>query len=278
MRKLVSCVLCCALSCSTVLAQETQSTIDTTGSNNQSVVLVNKSAEQADPPKIIDFASGKSSSVTPKSFIMPTALIGAGALAFFSNGAKKMNDVAKSTIWSAGCERRMYIDDYTIGIPVVAVYGLNLAGIKGKNNLVDRTILLGMSSIICNALVFSTKRFSSEQRPDLSDCYSFPSGHTAEAFVAAEFMRQEYKDVSPWYGVAGYAAAVGTGMLRMYHDKHWLNDVLAGAGVGILSTRVSYWLYPKIKDKLFGKSTKVPMIAPVVGTNGSVGVAMSYNF
>src|SRR4051812_21854470 len=121
MRKLVSSVLCCALSCSTVLSQETQSTTDTTGSNSQSLVLAGKQTKQADPPKILDFVPGKSSSVTPKSFIMPTALIGAGALAFFSNGAKKMNDVAKSTLWSAGCERRMYIDDYTIGIPVVAV-------------------------------------------------------------------------------------------------------------------------------------------------------------
>jgi membrane-associated phospholipid phosphatase len=279
MRRLVSSVLCCALTCSTVWAQETQS-ITTSGadSNRQSLVFVNKPANQNEALNFSGVTPGRSSAITPKSFIMPAALLGAGALSFFSSDARKVNDVAKSTMWAPGTERKMYIDNYTIGIPVVAVYGLNLAGVKGKNNLLDRTLLLGMSSVVCNAVVFSTKRLTHEQRPDGSDYFSFPSGHTAEAFVAAEFMRQEYKDVSPWYGVAGYAAAVGTGMLRMYHDKHWFNDVLTGAGVGILSTRFSYWLYPKIKDKFFGKKANIPMVAPIVNTNGSVGVSLSYNF
>lgn len=270
-------MLCCALTCSTVLAQETQSTI-TTDSNRQSLVFINKPAEQAGSFQLPDIASGKSSTITPKSFIMPAALIGAGALSFFSSDARKVNDVVKSSIWTAGNERKLYIDNYTIGIPVVAVYGLNLAGVKGKNNLLDRTILLGMSSVICNAVTFSTKKLTGELRPNGADNLSFPSGHTAEAFVAADFMHQEYKDVSPWLGVAGYAAAVGTGVLRMYHDKHWFNDVLAGAGVGILSTRFSYWLYPKIKDKFFSKKVNVPMVAPIVNTNGSVGFSLSYNF
>ena len=32
----------------------------------------------------------------------------------------------------------------------------------------------------------------------------------------------------------------------MYNNRHWLNDILAGAGIGILSTKFSYWIYPKI--------------------------------
>jgi membrane-associated phospholipid phosphatase len=93
-------------------------------------------------------------------------------------------------------------------------------------------------------------------RPDGSAYNSFPSGHTATAFANAEFMRMEYKDVSPWYGIAGYAVATGTGLLRMYNNKHWFNDVVAGAGFGIAGTRLAYWLYPKIQHSLFhGKST-----------------------
>ena len=71
------------------------------------------------------------------------------------------------------------------------------------------------------------------------------------AFAAAEFMRQEYKDVSPLYGIAGYGAATITGILRLYNNKHWVSDVVAGAGFGILSTRLAYWIYPVIKRKLF---------------------------
>ena len=41
------------------------------------------------------------------------------------------------------------------------------------------------------------------------------------------------------------------GFLRMYNNKHWLSDVVAGAGIGIMSTKIAYWIYPVIKRKLF---------------------------
>jgi membrane-associated phospholipid phosphatase len=90
-------------------------------------------------------------------------------------------------------------------------------------------------------------------------------------------MRQEYKHVSPWYGTAAYAVAIGNGLLRMYHDKHWLGDVVAGAGVGILSTRVSYWLYPKIKQKFFKDNKNTMIVSPMVA-NGTYGASLVYSF
>ena len=73
---------------------------------------------------------------------------------------------------------------------------------------------------------------------------AFPSGHTATAFVAAEFIQQEFKDASPWYGFAGYTVATATGTLRMLKNAHWFSDVVAGAGVGILTTKLTYLAYP----------------------------------
>ncbi|HRN17043.1 MAG TPA: hypothetical protein PLF38_08365 [Xylanibacter oryzae] len=32
----------------------------------------------------------------------------------------------------------------------------------------------------------------------------------------------------------------------MYNNCHWLNDIIAGAGIGLLSTKLSYWIYPKL--------------------------------
>ena len=32
--------------------------------------------------------------------------------------------------------------------------------------------------------------------------------------------------------------------MRMYNNRHWASDVLAGAGVGILSASLTYWLAP----------------------------------
>ena len=81
----------------------------------------------------------------------------------------------------------------------------------------------------------------------------------------------------PWIGVAGYAVAAGTGFLRMYNNKHWLNDVIAGAGVGILSTRLSYWLYPKLKNTFLNKGKSSTAIMPTY-QNGAFGVGMVMNF
>lgn len=90
-------------------------------------------------------------------------------------------------------------------------------------------------------------------RPNGSGFNSFPSGHTANVFASAEFLNQEYKDIHPWIGYAGYTVATATGILRMYNNKHWLSDVVAGAGFGILSTKVSYLIYPKLKQLILGK-------------------------
>jgi membrane-associated phospholipid phosphatase len=71
------------------------------------------------------------------------------------------------------------------------------------------------------------------ERPDGSS-YNSSLGHTANAFASAEFLWQEYKDVSIWYGISGYIIASGTGVLRIYNNRHWLTDVAAGAGIDFM--------------------------------------------
>ncbi len=63
--------------------------------------------------------------------------------------------------------------------------------------------------------------------------------------MGAEMMRMEYSD-NPLVAYSGYFLAATTGVLRIHHKRHWFTDVLAGAGIGILSTRMSYWLYPYV--------------------------------
>jgi len=98
------------------------------------------------------------------------------------------------------------------------------------------------------------KRNTGILRPDGSDYRSFPSSHTAIAFVSATFLHEEYKDRSVWYGVAGYSIATVSGVLRMMNNKHWMSDVLVGAGIGILTTKAVYLLYPVVKESLVRKS------------------------
>ena len=172
---------------------------------------------------------------------------------------------------------RTKFDDYLQYAPALTVYGLNAIGIKGRNNLRDRTMIYLLSNIMLTTTVFSVKKLSYQLRPDGSNYYSFPSGHTSEAFASAEFLYQEYKNVSPWYGMAGYAMAAATGYLRMYNNKHWLGDVIAGAGIGILSTKAAYWIYPIIKRKLFKDNPMSTLIMPRY-QNGIGGISLIYSF
>lgn len=158
------------------------------------------------------------------------------------------------------------------------VYGLNAAGIKGKHNFRDRTIIYATSQLISAAFVLPLKHIVKEERPDGSNTQSFPSGHTATAFSSAQFMFREYKDTNFWLSISGYSFAVFTGVYRTVNDKHWVNDVVAGAGFGILSTELAYWLYPKINGLLTGKEKKnITMVMPFY-QNKSVGIGLVQNF
>lgn len=213
-----------------------------------------------------------------KSFIVPAVMVVYGVTSLHSDGLKSVNLKVKEEVYTERSNKNsMHIDNFLLYSPALAVYGLNAMGIKGKNNFRDRTILYAMSELIQSAIVFPVKSIAAENRPDGSNTMSFPSGHTACAFASAEFMRQEYKDVSPWYGVAGYAAAAGTGFLRMYNNKHWLSDVVAGAGIGIMSTKLAYWIYPVIKKKLF-KDKEVSTVVMPIYQDGSVGLGLVHHF
>lgn len=136
--------------------------------------------------------------------------------------------------------------------PAAAVYALNLSGVKGKHNLVDATGIYAISFGLMKASTLMVKSATGRLRPDGSTNDSFPSGHTATSFAAAEFLKQEYKDVSPWIGYAGYAVAGTTGIFRLYNNRHWVSDVVAGAGFGIVSTKLSYLVYPALKKLISG--------------------------
>ena len=43
--------------------------------------------------------------------------------------------------------------------------------------------------------------------------------------------------------LSAYSVATGVGVLRIAHDKHYWSDVIFGAGLGILSTKIAYWTH-----------------------------------
>ena len=188
------------------------------------------------------------------SFVLPAALIGYGIISLAGNNViRDLDRTTKEEIQEDHPLFAAHADNYLQFAPAAAVYGLNLAGIKGRHNLADATGYFLVSEVIMNGTVHALKTITDRDRPDHSGFNSFPSGHTANAFASAEFLSQEYKDVSPSYGYAGYAVATATGLLRMYNNRHWLSDVVAGAGFGILSTKLAYIVYPKLKQLVVGR-------------------------
>jgi membrane-associated phospholipid phosphatase len=187
-------------------------------------------------------------------FIAPVLLAGYGFAAVYDHGALKQLDVStKAELQEDHPLFAAHVDDYLQFAPAAAVYALNLSGIKGKHNLFDASMLYVTSAAIMGISTHFVKQGIGRERPNGNGENSFPSGHTASAFMAAEFLHQEYKDVNPWIGYAGYFVATATGTLRMYNNKHWFSDVVAGAGFGIASTKISYLVYPYIKSLLTTK-------------------------
>ncbi|WP_163410251.1 phosphatase PAP2 family protein [Flavobacterium ajazii] len=212
-----------------------------------------------------------------KQLIVPGLLIGYGVIGLESDQLKSYNSDIREEV-QEDIDKKITIDDFSQYAPAAAVYGLNALGIEGKHNLKDRSIILASSYLMMSATVLALKNITHVERPDGTSNNSFPSGHTATAFMGAEFLYQEYKDQSVWYGISGYIVATGTGLFRMYNNRHWLTDVAAGVGIGILSTKAAYWLYPYTKKLFPSKENKVSSLITPFYNGKQIGCGLVMQF
>lgn len=134
------------------------------------------------------------------------------------------------------------IDYGVAGAPLAATWMLKMAGVKSRSNWNRFVTANAMSLGIAVGASKGLKHFVDETRPDGSDDKAFPSGHTTIAFVSATILAREYGYISPWITVGGYTCASATQMLRIGHNKHWMNDLYVGAGIGMVSTNLGYYL------------------------------------
>ncbi len=135
------------------------------------------------------------------------------------------------------------IDDYTQFFGPAMVVGLKLGGYEGRSDWPRLLASAGMSYAIMAGFVNGIKYTAKEMRPDGSTANSWPSGHTATAFVGATLLHKEYGLTrSPWWSVAGYGVATATGVMRVLNNRHWISDIMSGAGIGIMSTELGYAL------------------------------------
>lgn len=141
-------------------------------------------------------------------------------------------------------------DDFTQFAPLATAWGMRIAGVKGRSdNYWETASAHALSYGIGMGMTYAVKFTVKRERPDGSDRRSFPSGHTMAAFAGATILDAEYGGDYPWLSALGYGVAIATGVGRIYNNKHYATDVIAGAGMGIVGTYLGYL----INDLIWGR-------------------------
>lgn len=165
------------------------------------------------------------------------------------------------------------LDDVLQHSPIVMMYAIDLmmgtslqeVGRQTRHMLITQAATLGTS--------FLLKSVVNSERPNGGEL-SFPSGHTAYTFASATVLFHSYRDKNMLLALSGYVPAAVVGSYRMIKNKHWISDVLFGAGIGMLFAHLSYefdiWDSATIRSA--DKTTKLSL----GGTQNGVGLALTF--
>lgn len=205
--------------------------------------------------------------------IAPVALITSGIIINNSNFEKQFQEDIRNRV---GNDYHNPIDDYAQYVPIAELYIADILGVKSKNHWFDQTKYLFISNLISGIITHGLKNTVNKTRPDGSGNNSFPSGHTSFAFTNATVLFYEFQDTSPLLAYSGYAFSTATATFRVLNNRHWVSDVLVGAGIGMLVTNLVYYFEPLKSFNPFLGSDKFTLV-PVMD-RGKYGAYFSYAF
>lgn len=155
------------------------------------------------------------------------------------------------------------IDTYTQYLPAAVMLGLKAGGVESRSQWGRMLVSDAFATAIMAVAVNGIKLTADVQRPDGSSYNSFPSGHTATAFMTAAMLSREYGHKSPWVSYGSYGLATATGLMRIVNNRHWISDVMAGAAIGYISTQLGYFLSDLIfKDKYLNVKETTDLFDP----------------
>lgn len=216
------------------ISNEKLSNISGTDTIQSGTALLKVKTSALAPPAPIRFSV--------KQLYAPGALILAGFIANGHSQESIKNEVAE--------ERNEHIphfktnlDDYLQFSPLAIAYGFDAFGVKSKTDVLNRSVILIKGEVLAIGTTTILKRAFHTLRPDGSTHNSFPSGHTTQAFAAATFLSEEYKNRLPWMPYASYSIASSVGLMRVANNRHYISDVLVGAGIGYLAMKTAYWTH-----------------------------------
>jgi hypothetical protein len=213
--------------------------------------------------------------LNPKDLIIPASLITIGALASHSDKFKDILPITRPNPH----DRKTPVDDIAQIAVAPTLFIFDALGDE-KHHPIDQFFITALSYGITVLPVRYIKNHYNSLRP-YGGNHSFPSGHTATAFVGSHIIYKEFKDSNPWIAYSGYAMGAFVAGSRVAHDKHWVSDVMAGAGIAMLATELAYWIYFPVRNlitdeanKLFGNDI---ILSPIIQPN-TLGLNFSMSF
>lgn len=208
---------------------------------------------------------------THSAWILPATLIGLGIAA---NNTSFKEEVQKSIP-----RTDTDIDDYLQFAPIALMYSSYLWDSEHRNNIGVQSAYWGVSQGISHAAVWLTKWLVDSERPNGTNNRSMPSAHTANAFVNATVLYEEFKNHNLWMAYSGYLMATAVGLLRITNNAHWISDVLVGAGIGILATKLVYlWDFRRSKKSDGDARENKAVEMPIALSYSQGGYLVSYTF
>ncbi|MBX3023066.1 MAG: phosphatase PAP2 family protein [Bdellovibrionales bacterium] len=139
-----------------------------------------------------------------------------------------------------------YGDYFGQGLPnLIYAAGMITASYYGANQAGERAQMMIMTTAEAVLITTVLKYTIRSKRPDGGNRDTFPSGHTTSAFAFASVVGVEHG----WrWGVPAYLAASFAGWSRINDNKHYLQDVIAGATVGISTGLGIYYARERRKE------------------------------
>jgi len=137
-------------------------------------------------------------------------------------------------------------DDKLKWSPFGLLFLADVFGARTRSGWKRQVLISATAEGIKYLLSDNLKKLTHQQRPaPYIGNHSFPSGHTCTSFSTAEILHSELKDSLPALSYSGYIAATAVAAIRIMKNRHWLKDVIVGAAIGVISTKLAYVILNK---------------------------------
>ena len=198
-------------------------------------------------PQTINALQHNTNYLKPGAVILPAAFLVYGCLKPGVHSIANLDDNIMAQVKKNHAGFHDHSADYIMWSPTAAIYLMDAFNVNTRHTFKEHLILDAGSIIITGGAGLLMRKISGNIDVYNKQGTKFPSGHTANAFRGAEILHQELKYSHPFLSYSGYVIGVAVGALRIYNKDHLLSEVLAGAGLGMLSSKLTYWIFDKVK-------------------------------